>query len=142
MTRVLSLSRALHRLAAIFALVASVALVGAGFGVGMLVAIASGALLATALHAWYDRHPSALPAPAEPARWSPQINFSSTEVEGNIGGLIFAVGSVLIAVVALPSVMSFVVAATVGGALLAWARTRWHTNHPGRGLPGNRISLR
>jgi hypothetical protein len=42
--------------------------------------------------------------PCRPTPWrSPQINFSSTDIAGNIGGLIFVVGSVLIVSLALPS---------------------------------------
>src|SRR5207245_1766038 len=83
--------------------------------------VAVGALFAIMIHAWYDRHPSDIPTPAEPQRPSPQINFSSTEVAGNIGGLIFVVGSVFIVAVGLPSVIWFLFAATVAGCFLAWA---------------------
>jgi hypothetical protein len=45
--------------------------------------------LAIVIHRWYQQHPSELPAPPEPRqKASPEINFSSTEVAGNIGGLI------------------------------------------------------
>ncbi len=104
--------------------------------------MAVGALFAILIHAWYERHPSDIPTPPEPRRRSPQINFSSTEVAGNIGGLIFVVGSVFIVAVGLPSVIWFLFAATVAGSVLAWALVAWHTNHPKCGLPQNRIVLR
>jgi hypothetical protein len=94
------------------------------------------------IHAWYDRHPSDLARPAGSPPRTPQINFSSTEVAGNIGGLIFVVGSVFIVAIALPSVIWFLFAATAAGGLLAWALLTWHTSHPGSGLPANRIVLR
>jgi hypothetical protein len=101
-----------------------------------------GAVFAILMHAWYVRHPSDIPAPAEPPRRTPQINFSSTDVAGNIGGLIFVVGSVFIVAVGLPSVIWFLFAATVAGCVLAWALVMWHASHPKRGLPENLIVLR
>jgi hypothetical protein len=73
---------------------------------------------------------------------SPQINFSSTEVAGNVGGLIFVVGSVFIVAVGLPPTILFLFAATVTGCFLAWALVVWHGSHPTCGLPENRITLR
>jgi len=103
---------------------------------------AAGGLLAIVIHAWYQRHPSDIPAPTEPQWRSPEINFSSTDVAGNSGGLIFVVGSVLIVAVGLPSVFWFLLAATVAGCFLAWGLMAWHTRHPQRGLPENRIVWR
>jgi hypothetical protein len=103
---------------------------------------AAGALFAIVIHAWYERHPSEMPIPTQSQRYSPQINFSSTEIAGNIGGLIFAVGSVFIVVVGLPSVILFLVAATMAGCVLAWGLAAWHTAHPKYGLPENRILWR
>ena len=111
-------------------------------GAGLAVITAAGTVFAILIHAWYDRHPSDVPTPAERQRRSPQINFSSTEVAGNIGGLIFVVGSVFIVSIGLPSVIWFLFAATVAGCCLAWALVAWHTSHPARGLPENRIVLR
>ena len=103
---------------------------------------AAGAMFAILIHAWYARHPSEVPIPTEPQRRSPQINFSSTEVAGNIGGLIFVVGSVFIVAIGLPSVIWFLFGATIAGCFLAWALVAWHTKHPKRGLPENLIVLR
>jgi len=115
---------------------------GPVLGVWIAAVAAAGALFAIAIHAWYERHPSEMPIPTEPQRYSPQINFSSTEIAGNVGGLIFAVGSVFIVVVGLPSVILFLVAATMAGCVLAWGLAAWHTAHPKYGLPANRIVWR
>src|SRR5262249_14960864 len=104
--------------------------VGPMFGAWGGIATAAGALGALRIHAWYDLHPTAIPAPAEPQWRSPQINFSSTEVAGNIGGLIFVVGSVFIVVVGVPTVIWFLFAGTVAGCVLAWGLAAWHTSHP------------
>src|SRR4026209_865485 len=58
--------------------------VGPAMGAWVAVVAAVGALVAVLIHAWYDRHPSEIPIPTEPQRRTPQINFSSTEVAGNI----------------------------------------------------------
>jgi len=78
------------------------AVVGPALGAWVAVVTAAGALFAIVIHAWYQRHPSDIPTPTERQRRSPEINFSSTDVAGNIGGLIFVVGSVLIVAVGLP----------------------------------------
>ncbi len=133
---------AIARVAVGSIVVALVAVVGPVLGAWAAVVTAVGAVFAILIHAWYDRHPSDIAIPAEPQRRSPQINFSSTEVAGNTGGLIFVVGSVFIVAVGLPSVIWFLFAATVAGCFLAWALVTWHTRHPKRGLPENQIVLR
>jgi hypothetical protein len=116
--------------------------VGPVLGAWAAVVTAAGALFAIVIHAWYQRHPSDTSVPTEPQRGFPQINFSSTEVAGNIGGLIFVVGSLLIVAVGLSSVLWFLFGSTVAGCFLAWGLVAWHTRHPKRGLPENRIVLR
>jgi len=111
-----------------------------GVAVGALAA--AGALFAILIHAWYERHPCVIPTPADRMCRSPQINFSSTEVAGNIGGLIFVVGSVLVVSIGLPSVPWFLLAATIAGSVLAWSLIAWYSTHPTSGLPANRIVLR
>ena len=133
---------AMARLAVRSIVVALLAVVGSVLGAWVVVVTAAGALLAILIHAWYDRHPSDMPTPDELQRRSPEINFSSMAVAGNIGGLIFVVGSVFIVAVGLPSVIWFLFAATVGGCFLAWALVAWHRSHPTCGLPENRIVLR
>ena len=115
---------AVARLAVGSIVVALLVIVGLVLGAWVAVITAAGALFAIVIHAWYVRHPSDIPTPTEPQRRPPQINFSSTEVAGNIGGLIFVVGSVFIVAVGLPSVIWFLFAATVAGCFLAWASGR------------------
>jgi hypothetical protein len=133
---------AVARLAVASIVVALLVIVGPLLGVWVAAITAAGALFAIVMHAWYVRHPSDIPAPTEPQRRTPQINFSSTEVAGNIGGLIFVVGTVFIVAVGLPSVIWFLFVAAVAGSLLAWALVVWHASHPKRGLPENLIVLR
>jgi hypothetical protein len=133
---------AITRIAVGSILVTLLALVGPVPGTWVAVMTAAGTLFAILIHAWYDRHPSDIPSPPERQRRSPQINFSSTEVAGNIGGLIFVVGSVFIVSIGLPSTIWFLIATTIAGCFLAWALVAWHTSHPQRGLPENRIVLR
>ena len=130
------------RLAVGSIVVGLLAVVGPVLGAWVAVVTAAGALIAIVMHAWYDRHPSELPTPAEPQWRSPQINFSSTEVAGNIGGLIFVVGSVFIAAIGVPSVIWFLVAATTAGCFLGWRLAARHTSHPERGRPENLTVLR
>ena len=110
---------------------------------GWMIAVAiGGACFAIAIHVWSERHPS-LVATVEEPRWRvPEINFSSTRVSGNVGGLIFAVGSLFIIVLGLPALLWFLFAGIGGGSFLAWALVTWHTTHPKRGLPENLIVLR
>src|SRR6185369_14240865 len=90
---------------AVGSIVLALLAIAARVGAWVSVLGAAGALFAIVIHRWYQQHPSELPAPSEPSRKaSPQINYSSMDVAGNIGGLIFAVGSVLIVAVGLPSV--------------------------------------
>ena len=133
---------AVARLAVGSIVVALLVIVGSLLGAWVAAITAAGGLFAIAMHAWHVRHPSDIPAPTEPTRRTPQINFSSTEVPGNIGGLIFVVGSVFIVAVGLPSVIWFLFVAAVAGSVLAWALVVWHANHPKRGLPENLIVLR
>ena len=137
-----ALPDAIARLAAGSIVVTLLAIVGPGLDAWVAVITAVGTLFAILIHAWYDRHPSDIPIPTEPQWRSPQINFSSTEVAGNVGGLIFVVGSVFIVAISLPSVIWFLFAATAAGCVLAWALVTWHTSHPKRGLPENLIVLR
>jgi hypothetical protein len=139
---VVAFSDAVARLAVGSIVVALLVIVGPLLGVWVAAITAAGALFAIVMHAWYVRHPSDIPAPTEPKRRTPQINFSSTEVAGNIGGLIFVVGSVFIVAVGLPSVIWFLFAGTIAGCVLAWALAAWHTSHPESGRPENLIVLR
>lgn len=133
---------ALARLAVTSIGIVVLAIVGPVLGGWMAAVTAAGALVALVIHAWYARHPLTVPAPAEHEPSTPQINFSSTAVAGNVGGLIFVVGSVFIVAVGVPSLIVFLTAAAVSGGICAWALLRWHASHPMRGLPKNPIELR
>lgn len=133
---------AIARLAIGSIVLALLAVVGGAFGTWVAFVTATGALFAIVIHAWHARHPSAISIPAKPERRSPQINFSSTEVAGNIGGLIFTVGSVIIVALGLPWMIWFLFAGTLAGFFLAWGLFAWHTTHPNVGLPENLIVLR
>ncbi len=140
---IIAFPNAMARLAVGSIVVMLIAVVGPVLGAWAAAVTALAAVFAIAIHVWYARHPSEVPVPDEPQRTAaPQINFSSTEVAGNIGGLIFVVGSVFIVAIGLPSVILFLFAATALGCFVAWALVAWHTKHPKRGLPENQIVLR
>ena len=84
---------------------------------------------------WYERRPSALPDPTERQWRPPQINFSSTDVAGNSGGLIFVVGTVIIVAVGLPAVVWFLLGGTAGGCVVAWLLVTWRTRAQTRFIP-------
>jgi len=89
--------------------------------------VAAGAtVVALLLHSWYERHPSEIAVPPDVWR-SPQINFSSTDIAGNIGGFIFMIGSVLIVSLALPSIFWFLLAGGIAACFVAWGLAAWHT---------------
>jgi hypothetical protein len=58
------------------------------------------------------------------------INFSSLEVEADLGGLVFMVGSVLCLLIGLPMARVLFGGAFVGGIFLAVALAWWHERHP------------
>ena len=72
----------------------------------------------------------------------PEINLSAIRVGANAGGLIFAVGSIVILVLGLPAWRWFFLAAFVGGLLVAWALAAWHLSHPSRRGPDTFVRLR
>jgi hypothetical protein len=136
-------------------LAAGVAISATGATVFMLIAVvnpvlgatvaaigAAGGLCAVLLHAWYQRHPSILAMPSRRLWRTPQINFSSTEVAANGGGLIFVIGSVFVVVLAVPSVLLFLISGTIAGGLVARGLVEWRSRHPDGHLPEIRIGLR
>jgi hypothetical protein len=62
----------------------------------------------------------------------PGINFSKLEVGGDIGGLVFAAGSVAAVLIGLPWIAPFYLASMVCGAGVAVLIFEWHQRHPGR----------
>jgi hypothetical protein len=62
----------------------------------------------------------------------PGINFSKLEVGGDIGGLVFAAGSVVAVLIGLPSIAPLYLSSMACGAVLAVLLFEWHQHHPGR----------
>ena len=60
----------------------------------------------------------------------PGINFSKLEVGGDIGGLVFAAGSVVAVLIGLPSIAPLYLGSIVCGAGLAVLIFEWHQRHP------------
>jgi hypothetical protein len=98
----------------------------ATLGVWTVSVIVAGTLVAFLIHTWYDRHPSVIALPHDEPWRSPQINFSSTDVAGNVGGLIFVVGSVLIVSLGVPSIFEFLTAGAIAACFVAWGLAAWH----------------
>jgi hypothetical protein len=140
--RVIALSDAVSYLSSGIVVVALAAVAGFALGGSAAVIVAAATLLASVLHGWHQHHPSDVPAPLEAKGGLPQINFSSTKVAGNAGGLIFAIGSVVIVSIGVPSLISFLLFGIVAGCVVAWALAVWHSNHPTSGRSQNRIALR
>jgi hypothetical protein len=134
---------AVARLAAGSIVFVLLALVGQRIDAWVSLVGAAATLFAVVMHWWYRQHPAELPAPPDPTRrLSPQIDFSSMEVGGNVGGLMFVVGSVFIVAVGLPSVIWFLFTALAAGSVVAWGLARWRTGHPLSGRPDKGIVLR
>jgi hypothetical protein len=60
----------------------------------------------------------------------PGINFSCLRVGGDLGGFIFAAGSVAALVAGLPAARWFFLGALAGGLLLSGVLIAWHDRHP------------
>jgi len=57
------------------------------------------------------------------------INFSRLEVEADLGGAVFVVGTVVCLLVGVPTARMFFAGTLVGGTLLAVAIAWWHRHH-------------
>jgi hypothetical protein len=95
--------------------------------------IASGVVMSIVLRRWNTRHPSELAA-IDPMSSSPraEINLSSIPVAGDIGGLMFVVGTFVIVLLGLPDVRWFVLGSiaigmAMAGGLFAWRSSRAST---------------
>lgn len=113
------------------------------FGWFMTGAVIGGVFLAVAMRWWHNRHPSLI-AQRDPVTASriPEINLSSIPVAGNVGGLIFAAGSVVIVILGLPELRWFFLAAVGSGVLVAAGLFAWRRAHPTGVLPGNSLVAR
>jgi len=61
----------------------------------------------------------------------PGINFSKLEIGGDIGGFVFAAGSVIAVLIGLPSIAPLYLASMLCGAGVAVLLVEWHQHHPG-----------
>jgi hypothetical protein len=61
----------------------------------------------------------------------PEINISSVPVGGDIGGFFFVAASSAVALLGVPGLRVFVIAAALVGLLVAWARVAWMKGHDG-----------
>ena len=61
----------------------------------------------------------------------PGINFSKLEVGGDLGGLVFAAGSVVAVLIGLPSIAPLYLASLACGAVLAVLLFEWHARGHG-----------
>jgi len=62
----------------------------------------------------------------------PGINFSSMDVGGNLGGLVFAAGSVVAVLIGLPWLIPVYAGSLALGIVLAIALRAWHVRHPSK----------
>jgi hypothetical protein len=99
-----------------------------------------GSLFAIGIHLWHNRHPSEVAIPDDDLPRRPEINFSSTPVGGNMGGLIFAVGSVVVLAVGLPMLRWYFLAALASGLLTGALLFAWRQRHPSQAISENRIA--
>ena len=67
--------------------------------------------------------------PNPPLELHPGINFSNMPVGGDLGGLIFAVGSIVAVILGLPYLGWFFGGAVLGGVLVGAALWWWHRQH-------------
>ena len=107
-----------------------------------LASIVGGCVFALIIHRWYSRHPSELPSWEQTPERRPEINLSAIPVGGNIGGLMFMAGSMVILVAGLPMWRWFFGTAVAGGLLTAALVFVWHSARPSHGLPQNLIVLK
>jgi hypothetical protein len=60
----------------------------------------------------------------------PGINFSKLEVGGDIGGFVFAAGSVIAVLIGLPAIAPLYLGSMACGAGLAVLLFQWHRHYP------------
>ena len=72
------------------------------------------------------------PRPSRNLELHPGINFSRMDVGGDLGGLVFAVGSVVAVLIGLPFIAPLYLASLVCGIGVAVLLNEWHRHHPGQ----------
>ena len=101
-------------------------------GLFMVIAILIGLVFSGVMHWWNSRpvHSSTgADVPESDVSRRPQINLSGIKIGGDVGGLMFVVGIVLIAILGLPQLRQTMLVAVVAGLLLARALFVWHRSH-------------
>jgi hypothetical protein len=81
----------------------------------------AGAGAAVLIRRWHTRHPSVLPDAARTR--VPEINLSRIPVGGDVAGLMFAAGSVVIVIIGVPNMAWYFLSALGCAALLALVRS-------------------
>ncbi len=75
----------------------------------------------------------------EPKPQEVMWNLSHTRVGGDVGGLIFVIGTVVTLLIGIPPFKWFLAVAFAGGAVCAFALSFWHRRHPSPQRPPNTI---
>jgi hypothetical protein len=114
-------------------IVASIVLCAWNFlGWWTIVAAAGGACFASLIHWWHNRHPTVLVVPEKGVWRAPEINQSRIPVDGNIAGLMYVVGSLVVALIGIPIARWFFFSTVALGLICAVALLAWHNAHPRR----------
>jgi hypothetical protein len=130
------------RLAVTLILLTLISLNGSVLGIWTIAVGIGGTCIAIGIHLWYARHPSLLVVPDAVLARRPEIHVSKIQVGGNVGGLLFVVGSLSAGILGLEVLRWFLLVSIPLGALVGWGLLAWHASRPLRGLPQNRIVLR
>lgn len=97
-----------------------------------------GVILATGMFLWRSRRSATTPSPTE--RLEPvQINISKVPIAGGIGGLLVAVGSVVVLLVGVDQARWFFTASLACGVVLAVLLILGRKDHPERQSPDNTL---
>jgi hypothetical protein len=94
---------------------------------------------ALVIRRWHTRHPSLLPDAARTR--VPEINISRVPVGGDMAGLMFAAGSIVIVIVGVPDMAWYFVSSLVCAGLFAWAVFAARAGRPAR-LTNRPLGLR
>ena len=97
-----------------------------------IVAAGGGVFFAWLIHRWHEGHPTELVVPEKGVWRAPEINQSKIPVDGNIAGLIYVVGSLVVALIGLPVMRWFFFTTIALGLVCAGALLVWHQTHPRR----------
>ena len=114
-------------------IVASIVLCAWNFlGWWTLVAAGGGVVFACLIHWWHGSHPTVLAIPEKGVWRAPEINQSRIPVDGNIAGLMYVVGSLVVALIGIPVARWFFFSTITLGLICAVALLAWHNAHPRR----------